>query len=166
MGQYMDAWSSLEEKIFILFWKLTTPNHDIARAIYATGIQAKNLTELLITIAPFRLTKLEQKKLKPLCKDFSTAARRRNKIIHSVWLIETKGDNSQWVRMYSPISNEDWAETLNPHNPRNPRNQSVRKINRFTIHQLAEAVKETEKLHEEFDKLIIPLIDRLPAYEE
>lgn len=164
MGQYIDAWSSLEDKLFVLFFKLTKTNYDIARAIYATGIQAKNLAALLITIAPYRLTKSEQKNLKPLCKNFSTLALKRNKIIHSVWQIETKGNNYQWVRMYSPISNEDWAETLK-HTPRNPHNQSVRKTNRFTIYQLAEAVKEIETLHKDFHNFIRSLIDRLPAYE-
>ena len=43
MGQFIDAWSSLEDKLFILFWKLTTPNYDIARAIFALGYKSKIL---------------------------------------------------------------------------------------------------------------------------
>src|SRR5208337_1623792 len=142
MGQYMDAWSSLEDKLFVLFLKLIKTNYDIARAIYATGIQPHKFAALLITIAPYRLTRLEQKTLKPLCKSFNTLALKRNKIIHSVWQIETKGNIPQWVRIYSPISNDDWVEMQRPHNPRNPHNQSVHKNNRFTINQLKEAVQE------------------------
>lgn len=165
MGRFIDAWSSLEDKLFVLFFKLIKTNYDIARAIFATGIQVKNFTALLITIAPYRLKKLEQKTLKSLCERLNTLASKRNRIIHSVWLVETRSNNPQWVRIYSPISIEHWTELLKPFNPRNSNNQSVRKINRFTIQQLAEVVKEIEKLHEDFDKLITPLIDRLPSYE-
>lgn len=165
MGQYIDAWSSLEDLLFVLFWKLVTPNHDIARAIYSTGIQPKNLEELLITIAPYRMTKSEQKKLAPLCERFRNASLRRNKIIHSVWEIETKAGKSQWVRIYSPISNEKWGE-LRKVEPKNPQNQKIRSSYRFTIPQLLEEVKQIEILYGEFHNLISNFIDRLPPYEE
>lgn len=160
LGQFMDAWSSLENKLFIFFWKLIGTNFYIARAIFSTGIQTTNLSELLISIAPFRLTDLEQKTLKTLCKRYRSAAQKRNRIVHGVWYIETKADNSQWVRIYSPINYQLRDEIYNP------QNQKIRSAYRFTIRQLTEVVNQIKTLHKDFNNLISPFLDRLDPEDQ
>lgn len=160
MGRFMDAWSSLENKLFLFFWKLTKTNFYIARAIYSTGIQAKNLTELLISIAPHRLTDTEQKMLKTLCRRYYTFSLKRNRIVHGAWKIEIKADKSQWLRSYSPISYQLWAEM------HHPQNQKIRRAYCFTIKQLAEATEQIKILHKDYDCLIYPFLDRLDVEDQ
>jgi hypothetical protein len=155
MGQFMDVWSALENKLFLFFWKLIGTNFYIARAIFSTGIQTTNLSELLISISPFRLTDSEQKTLKTLCKRYRSAAQKRNKIVHGVWYIETKADKSQWARIYSPINYQLRDEI------HNPQNQKIHSAYRFTVRQLKEVVKQIKILHTDFNNLIFSFMDRL-----
>jgi len=136
MGRFMDAWSQLEHTLFLFFWKLSGTNAYIARAIYSTGIQAKNLSELLISIAPWGLTESEQKTLKTLCKRYYNFALKRNKIVHGAWYLETKANKSQWLRSYSPISYQLWSEM------HHPQNQKTRRAYSFTVQQLTEVERQ------------------------
>jgi hypothetical protein len=164
MGQFMDAWSGLEGQLFFLFRVLVGTDSQTARAIFATGIQNRDLRDLLMGLGTIKLSHTEQCALRALCGRLAGAATKRNRIVHGGWVWETEifpdhGQNkmkSEWVRFYHPINPALMKEIMGM-----KRNQKVRDAHRFSIHKIADARQQIVSLSKEFGEFTSLVMKRL-----
>lgn len=143
LGRYMSEWGNLEFKISILFYILIGTDVEIASILFSVGFQAKTLIDLLKAFGQSILLESEQKELKGLCKRYNELVLKRNKIVHSRWLLDSvKNDPTaaQWVRICFPIDPEVSKQIFNKSN------QKIRSKYRFTIKQLITATEDVKSL--------------------
>ena len=143
LGQFMSAWGYLEMQLMVIFYLLIGTPYEIAYKIFNTGFQSSTLVDLLKALGQTRLIESEQQQLNSLCRRYSNAALKRNKIVHGNWVLETNPKDSfptQWVRVCIPI-NPTLQKQID-----DKFNQKTRRKYRFTIEQLLECCENINSL--------------------
>lgn len=143
LGQFMSAWGYLERQLLFIFHILIGKTFEIAFTIFLTGFRSSTLSDLLKALGQIQLRESEQKQLKNLCKRYTDAAERRNRIVHGDWILERNPSGSfptQWVRLYFPI-NPSLQKQIH-----NKFNQKTQRKYRFTIDQLLKCREDIEAL--------------------
>lgn len=162
LGQFMHLWSKLEMQLLLTFHTLTGTTVEIAHTIFLTGFQSQTLIEVFKALGQMILLKSEQENLNSLCKRYSKAVAKRNKIVHGTWFLEAISDGSnigQWVRVFAPINPILQKQIFDKFN------QKARRNYRFTIPQLIQTCKDMKTLIKDmgqFNGIIINRIDPLP----
>jgi len=141
----MYEWGELERQLLYLFHILTNTKWAIARIIFSIGFRAPSLSKIFRAIGKLRLKESEQITLKELCKNYTTIAERRNKIVHGLWDIEHDKNNTlgQWTRIYYPTDPEKEKRIFDKFD------QIDRIKYRHTIKQLQTASSEVHSLTNE-----------------
>ena len=140
LGQFISAWGYLERELLTIFHLLIGTTFEIAFNIFLTGFRSSTLSDLLKALGQIKLQESEQKQLKNLCKEYTKAAEKRNKIVHGNWILEHNPSGSfptKWVRLYFPIDLSSM---------RNQINHTIKGKYRFTIDQLLKCCEEIEAL--------------------
>lgn len=164
LGQFMHTWSKLEFKLLLLFHTLTDITLEIANIIFATGFQCSSLIDMFLALGKLRLLDSECAQLKSLCRRYSRANAKRNKIVHGSWEREYDSLNpnkNQWIRIYF-TSDPDFDEQIK-------HNQQIRSTHRYTIQQLISTTEQLKSLVDDFgqfDGLIMRRLDPLLHTEE
>jgi hypothetical protein len=158
LGQYMYIWSKLEFQLLLLFHLLSDTTMEIAGIIFSTGFQCPILVSMFKALGKIRLLDSEYQKLTGLCRRYSRANEKRNRIVHGSWIREANSSSPmhyQWTRIYLPINSIIANEIFNKIN------QEVRRKYRFTIPQLKEATEQLNSLINDVQDLNHLLMARL-----
>jgi hypothetical protein len=149
LGHYLYEWGKLEIQLLYLFHMLSETKWTVARIIFSVGLQSNNLSSILQALGQLCLDEPNRKELNNLCDNYTTAARKRNKIIHGIWDIEPDYKEfpfAQWTRICYPT---DPAKEKLLHDQHN---QSVRGKYAFTIKELNTASSEVKILANKLNK--------------
>ncbi len=158
LGQFMSEWGNLEMQLLTILYLLIGTKFKIAYTIFLTGFQSSTLSELLKALGEIRLLQPEQQELNSLCRRYSKAARRRNKIVHRDWRIETdSGDSAptKWIRVCTPINPTLQTQILDKFN------QKAHSNYRFTIKQLLTACEDVKTLSYHIQRFCFAIMPRL-----
>lgn len=165
-GAMMDAWSSLEGLLRMLFWILLGSPMNVAFVLFASGFEIGRLREVLIGMGRFRLTEDEQKALENLCERLGRQAKWRNRIVHGSWthLVTIKDGPSQgtslvieeWMRVYKPTDPHIEQKLL-----KEPANQKVQADYHFKLPRIVQITADIHKLREDFSQFYESVMKRL-----
>jgi hypothetical protein len=158
LGQFMAEWADLETQLILILNILIGTKLEIAYTIFKTGFQSNTLSELFKALGEIRLTKSEQQELKSLCKRYTKAATKRNRIVHGIWITDanpTDSTISDWVRICAPVSPGLQKQIHNKFNQKAYTNY------RFTLKQILTSCEDIKSLSRDMGHFSGAIMNRL-----
>lgn len=114
LGQFIDAWDSLDQHARLVFSTLVGTPNDISKMVLGLSQQANQFRAMLLLLGKVRLQEKDYITLDRLSGRFEKMATKRNRIVHGHWHgvqghPTFRGDpqfGGKWVRIYDPVDAE------------------------------------------------------------